>query len=333
MKSIYAAPETRAPRTGDAQAIAAGKRVLEIEAAGVTALGRALDGAFAQAIDLLERTRGRVIITGMGKSGHIGRKIAATLASTGAPSQFVHPGEASHGDLGMIQDGDAIIALSNSGETSELSDVVAYAKRYGHPLIAMTGRAGSTLSEAADVALVIPASPEACAIGLAPTTSTTVMLALGDALAVALMERKGFSADDFYNFHPGGKLGNRLLKVEDLMHVGMRVPLLTEDTLMADVLIDMSAKGFGAVGVIDAGGRLKGVITDGDLRRNMSPQLVGLSAREVMTPGGVTARPKMLASEALAVMNARNITALFVEDDNRPVGIVHIHDCLRAGLA
>ncbi len=313
--------------------LASAKRVLRLEAAGIEALSRTLDDSFGRAVALIEKATGRVIVTGMGKSGHIARKLAATFASTGTPAVFVHPAEASHGDLGMITEHDAVLAFSNSGETAELADLVNYCKRFGIPLIGVTGRAGSALASAADVALLLPDSPEACPMGLAPTTSTTVMLALGDALAVALLERKGFSADDFHVLHPGGKLGRRLLRVANIMHTGDAVPIVAGDMRMAEALLVMTAKSFGCVGIVDDDGRLGGIITDGDLRRHMAGDLLNLTARAVMTPKPKAIRPDALASEALGFMNARSITTLFVVDDGRPVGIVHLHDVLRAGVA
>lgn len=309
------------------------RRVLKTEADALDALANSLDGPFIEALDLIDNATGRVVVTGMGKSGHVGNKIVATLASTGQPAFFVHPGEASHGDLGMVQTDDVVIALSNSGETSELSDIIAFTRRYRIGLIGMTRGANSTLAEASDVALIIPNSPEACPMGLAPTTSTTVMLALGDALAVCLLERKGFSAQDFKNFHPGGKLGQRLLKVADLMHDGDHLPLVGQDTPMSDALIVMSQKSFGVVGVVDENGVLGGVITDGDLRRHMSKDLIDQRAGDVMTSGCISVKPSQIASEALAIMNERKITSLFCVDGVKPVGILHIHDCLRAGVA
>ncbi len=314
--------------------IASARRVLATEAEALGALAAGLGADFLKAIALLEAVPGRVAVTGMGKSGHIARKIAATLASTGCPALYVHPAEASHGDLGMITVGDAVVALSNSGETPELGDIVAYTRRFDIPLIGITSRDGSTLAAAADVALVLPPIPEACPMGLAPTTSTTMMLALGDALAVTLLERKGFSAADFKVFHPGGQLGRRLLKVGDLMHGGDRLPLVPPDTAMAEVLLVMTAKSLGCVGVVAPDGTLDGIVTDGDLRRHMSPDLLAMPAREVMTAGPKTVRPGMLAVEALRIMNTKAITSLFVVgDDGRPVGVLHIHDCLRAGVA
>lgn len=329
---INAAPM---PLVGDLteSGLASARRVLQLEASAIEALSRSLDETFTRALDLLEQTTGRVVVSGMGKSGHVARKVAATLASTGTPAQFVHPAEASHGDLGMITEHDAVIAFSNSGETPELADLVTYAKRYVIPLIGITGRRDSTLAQAADVALILPAVPEACPMGLAPTTSTTVMLALGDALAVAMLERKGFSSDDFHVLHPGGKLGKRLLRVSAIMHEGDALPLVSPETPMAEALIKMTAKGFGCVGVVGAEGTLLGVITDGDLRRHMTGELLSLPAAEVMTVRPKTIRPDALASEALGIMNGRSITNLFVVDAGRPVGIVHVHDCLRAGIA
>ncbi|MCH8213948.1 MAG: KpsF/GutQ family sugar-phosphate isomerase [Proteobacteria bacterium] len=314
--------------------LACARRVLRLEAEGLEALARSLDEGFTEALDLLDGRTGRVVVTGIGKSGHVARKIAATLSSTGTPALFVHPAEASHGDLGMIEpEGDAVIALSNSGETTELADLVAYAKRFHIPLIAITGRADSALAQAADVALVLPASDEASPMGLAPTTSTTVMLALGDAIAVALLERKGFSPDRFHALHPGGRLGKMLLKVADLMHRGEEVPLVGGDTAMADALLVMTNKRFGCVAIVDGDGILQGVITDGDLRRHMSPGLLDLRAAEVMTRAPRTIGADALASEAVGLMNSNTITNLFVVEDGRPVGILHIHDCLRAGVA
>ncbi len=313
--------------------IAAARRVLEAEAKGVTDLIGSIDETFSRTLDLLGATSGRIVVTGMGKSGHIACKIAATLASTGSPAMFVHPGEASHGDLGMITPDDTVLALSNSGETAELSDLIAYTRRFDIALIGMTRNAEGTLARRADIALVLPDSEEACPMGLAPTTSTTAMLALGDAIAVALLERKGFSAVDFKDFHPGGRLGHQLLRVADLMHSGDELPLVTPDMVMSDVLIEMTAKRFGCVGVIGDADALVGIITDGDLRRHMSPELIAARAETVMTPAPTTLSPDALAAEALAVMNARGITNLFVVEENRPVGIIHIHDCLREGVA
>ncbi len=308
------------------------RRVFELEAAGLTEAARQLDGGFVAALDALLAVKGRVIVSGMGKSGHIARKIAATLASTGTPAFFVHPGEASHGDLGMIMRDDAVIAISNSGTTAELSDIVAHSRRFKIPLIAITAGGSSQLAEAADIVLSLPRAQEACPMGLAPTTSTTMTLALGDALAIALLERRGFTPDDFQMLHPGGQLGRRLLKIADIMHKGDDVPRATPDATMAEVLITMSARRFGCVGVVK-GTRLVGVITDGDLRRHMAPGLLEQRARDVMTTAPVTVGSNQLAAEALGIMNDRAITALFVVDGGRLNGILHIHDILHAGIA
>jgi arabinose-5-phosphate isomerase len=309
----------------------AARKVLELEAEAVRGLVAVLDANFAGALDRLAAVTGRVVVSGMGKSGHVARKIAATFASTGTPAQFVHPAEASHGDLGMITKEDAVLALSKSGETAELADLIAYTRRFSIPLIGITAKAQSVLAEQADVALVLPPMVEACPLGLAPTTSTTAMLALGDALAVALLERRGFTQEDFQILHPGGQLGRHLLRVADLMHV--ELPLCGPDTPMAEALIEMSAKSFGCVCVVDGERRMLGIVTDGDLRRNMSPTLVQQKARAVMTVNPKTIRPQALAAEALGLMNSANITSLVVLDDGRAVGIVHMHDCLRAGVA
>jgi arabinose-5-phosphate isomerase len=311
------------------------KRVLDMEADALKQLSRGLGAGFVAALDALASATGRIVVTGMGKSGHVARKIAATLASTGSPAFFVHPAEASHGDLGMITPSDAILALSNSGETTELADLIVYAKRHNIPLVGMTSRAGSALAEAATVALILPPAEEACPNGLAPTTSTTLMMGLGDALAVALLERKEFSADDFQLLHPGGQLGRKLLRVSDLMHKGEEVPLTGPDTRMSDTLLLMTAKSFGCVGVVDDKGRLAGIVTDGDLRRHMEPGLLDRRAGDIMTLKPKTIRPSALASEAVATMNTKRqaVTCLFVVDDGKPVGILHIHDFLRAGVA
>ncbi|HUF86367.1 MAG TPA: KpsF/GutQ family sugar-phosphate isomerase [Thermohalobaculum sp.] len=294
----------------------------------------ALGDAFADAVETMFAARGRVIVSGMGKSGHVGHKIAATLASTGTPAQFVHAAEASHGDLGMITGDDVVLVLSNSGETRELAAVIAYTRRFSIPLIGVASRPGSTLLKASDIALSLPPAPEACSVGLAPTTSTTLTLALGDALAVALMERRAFTPEHFADFHPGGTLGARLVKVRELMAKADRLPLVAEDTPMADALLVMSQKGFGVAGTVDGAGRLTGIITDGDLRRHMDGLLDRL-AREVATPNPRTIHPERLAQEAVQVMNEREITCLFVTETDppvRPLGLIHMHDCLRAGV-
>ena len=310
--------------------------VLAAEAAGLQALAAGLDSGFVRAVDLLAATGGRIVVSGMGKSGHVGRKIAATLASTGAPALFVHPGEASHGDLGMIVPGDAVLALSNSGETAELADLVAHSRRFGLPLVAITARADSALATAADVALLLPAAREACPMGLAPTTSTTMQMALGDALAVALLTRRGFGPADFRQFHPGGKLGARLRRVREIMHAGDALPLAGADMVMDAALVLMTGKRFGCLGVVDGQGRLCGIFTDGDLRRAIGVDLLARRLGEVMNATPRTIGPDALAAEALHLMNdpERPITALFVVDaEQRPLGILHIHDLLRTGVA
>ena len=309
------------------------RRVIGLEARGLAALADSLGAGFAEAVGAMLEAKGRVIVSGMGKSGHVGRKIAATFASTGTPAQFVHPAEASHGDLGMITADDVVLVLSNSGETPELSDIIAHTRRFGIPLIGVAGRASSTLLRQADVAIVLPGAEEACGTGNVPTTSTTMTLALGDAMAVALMEHRQFTPDHFRAFHPGGRLGARLARVSDLMHGGEELPLVPEAAPMGEVLLTITRKGFGVAGVCDPAGRLSGIITDGDLRRHMEG-LLGHRAAEVMTGGPRTVPPDMLAGKALAVMNDRKITCLFVVDpDGYPQGILHIHDLLRAGVA
>ncbi|MBP1805224.1 KpsF/GutQ family sugar-phosphate isomerase [Rubellimicrobium aerolatum] len=309
-------------------------RVIREEARALDALAEGLGDGFETAVETILGARGRVVVSGMGKSGHVGRKIAATLASTGTPAQFVHPAEASHGDLGMMMRGDVVLVLSNSGETPELADLVAHTRRFGIPLIGVAGRAGSSLLRRSDVALLLPAVPEACGIGVVPTTSTAMMLALGDALAIALMEARAFTPEDFRGFHPGGRLGARLTRVAALMHGGAAVPLVAEGAPMGEALLEMSRKGFGVVGVTDAGGRLVGIVTDGDLRRHMAG-LLDRTAGEVMTRRPLTVAPDALAEEAVALMNARRVTCLFVVDPAEPgrvAGVLHVHDCLRAGL-
>jgi arabinose-5-phosphate isomerase len=312
-------------------AVAVGRRVLSIEADALRALSESLDETFTQAVETLFNAKGRIVCTGIGKSGHVARKIAATLASTGAQSMFVHPAEASHGDLGMIGSDDVILALSKSGEARELSDTIAYAKRFSIPLIAMTAFAGSQLGRGGDIVLLLPDAPEGTAEVSAPTTSTTLQMALGDAIAVALLERRGFTASDFRVFHPGGKLGAMLRTVGDLMHSEGELPLIGVEAAMPEALLMMSEKRFGAVGVVDDDGRLAGLITDGDLRRHMDG-LLQHTASEVMTRAPLTITPGALAAEALKIMNERRITVLFVVDAERPVGVLHVHDLLRAGV-
>ncbi|MGX0876270.1 arabinose-5-phosphate isomerase [Roseovarius sp. MBR-154] len=323
---------TASDKTAQERLRATASRVLRLEADALGVMAETPPEGFARAAEMMLGAGGRVVVSGMGKSGHVARKIAATLASTGTPALYLHPGEASHGDLGMVTGGDVCLLLSNSGETRELSDLIQYARRFGLPMVAITRVAGSTLARQADVALILPDMPEACAIGMAPTTSTTCALALGDALAVALMERRGFAADAFHVFHPGGKLGAQFLRVRDVMHTGTALPVVEPATPMGETLIEMSAKGFGIVAVAE-NGQLRGVITDGDLRRNLDG-LMGRDAGTVATADPRTAQPEMLVSEALGVMNRHKIGALLVvEEDGMLCGLVHIHDCLRAGVA
>jgi len=315
----------------DTEILAEGARVLALEGEALLAFSQKLDHNFVAACRLLHAVKGRVITSGMGKSGHIARKIAATLASTGTPASFVHPAEASHGDLGMITETDVVLILSNSGETSELSDMIAHTRRFHIPMIGVASRPGSTLLKAADVALLLPDAPEACVIGMAPTTSTTLSLALGDALCVAVMNMRGFRPDQFRTFHPGGKLGAQLLKVHALMHGIDSLPLAGPQTSMPEAILIMTNKSFGVVGIVEDQ-RLTGIITDGDLRRHLSG-LMEATVSEVMSAGPLTIAPDSLAVEALGLMNAKKISCLFVVDsENRPVGLIHLHDVLRAGL-
>lgn len=312
------------------------RRTLSLEQDGLSQLSDALDDVSVEAVRVIAGLKGRLICAGVGKSGHVARKIAATLASTGTPASYVHPAEASHGDLGMITADDAVLALSNSGETKELGDMIAYCRRFGVPLIGMTAGADSTLAKGSDILLLCPKAPEACGETRAPTTSTTMMMAFGDALAVALIEARGFTATDFARYHPGGALGSALARVDELMHADDAMPLAPELASMGDALIVMSEKGFGCVGVTDGAGKLSGIVTDGDLRRKMGPDLIEQSVKSVMTPSPITTTPGALASDALRVMTASNrkITQLFVCDDaGKPVGLLHIHDLLRAGVS
>ena len=315
--------------------LAAARRVLELEARALDLLGKSLDGAFSKACDALVSVTGRIIVSGMGKSGHVARKIAATLASTGSPAQFVHPAEASHGDLGMIARDDALLLLSNSGETRELADLIEHSRRRRIPLIGVASRSGSTLLNRADVAILLPDAPEACPMGLAPTTSTTLMMALGDALAIALMRRRGFTADHYRELHPAGALGRKLLRVSDIMHKDNDVPLVSEDAPMSAVIIEMTKKSFGCAGMLDKQGKLSGIVTDGDLRRHMRDDLLARRAAEIMTKNPKTVGADMLVAEALGFMNERKISCVFVLDgDNKgPAGFIRIHDCLQAGYS
>jgi len=318
--------------------LAVARRVLSTASDALKVLAATLDGDFSRAVGLMLAAKGRVIVSGMGKSGHVARKIAATLSSTGTPAYFVHPAEASHGDMGAITDQDVLLLLSKGGETAELSDLVTYASRFRIPLIAVALKSDSTLAKAADVTLLLPDAPESCAIGMAPTTSTTMMMSLGDALAVALMERKGFSADRYRDFHPGGSLGKALVRVRDLMHAGEEIPLASQDSSMREVLLVMAKRRFGCVGLVDGAGALAGIVTDGDLSRHIDgDDFLSRKASDIMTRNPKVTAPGELAAEALAFMNEHKITRLFVlepEDPSRkPVGVLHIHDCLRAGIA
>ena len=320
----------------DASARELGLRSLQIGVQALQEASAAFDGplgeAFERAVQLILGIRGRVIVSGIGKSGHVGRKLAATLASTGTHAFFVHPTEASHGDLGMIARDDAIIAISWSGETAELSDLVGFTRRFSIPLVAITRNGASTLGRAADVLLELPRVRESCPHDLAPTSSSLIQLALGDALAVALLERRGFTSARFRTLHPGGTLAARLKTVQQLMHGGAEMPLVREDALMSEVLIEIAAHRYGCVGVTDGTGRLVGIVTDGDLRRHMGPAILDTPVSAVMTRDPITVEPHKLAQAAVELMNRRLITAVFVVSDSRPVGILHVHDLLRAGI-
>jgi len=316
----------------DAALIESAKSTLLSEASALKKLADGIGPVFVEAVRTLENCKGHIVVSGMGKSGHIARKIAATLASTGTTALFVHPGEASHGDLGMITSDDVVLALSNSGETSELADIVEYTRRFSIPLIAITMRTESALGQAANIVITLPAEPEVGSLGMAPTTSTTMMLALGDALAIATLESKGFTKDDFRNFHPGGKLGKLLLRVSDLMHDEKSLPLVNDTDLMSHVLVVMTEKSFGCAGIVDNKGLLVGIITDGDLRRHMSPELLGKKASDIMTKNPMVTSPRILAAEALNKLNEKKRTNMFVVDEGKPVGLIHIHDLLRAGV-
>lgn len=318
-------------------AIASALRTISTEQGGLAALaaaiGNGLAEPFAEAVAMLSTIRGRVIVTGVGKSGHIGSKIAATLASTGTPAFFVHPAEANHGDLGMIARDDAIIVLSWSGETVELKGIIAYSRRFSIPLIAITAGENSALARQADAVLCLPRSPEACPHGLAPTTSTLLQLVVGDALAIALLEARGFTPDHFRTFHPGGQLGASLTLVGEVMHRGEKMPLAASGTLMREAILEISRKGFGCVAITDAEGCLAGIITDGDLRRHIDSDLLAMKVDDVMTHAPRTVTPDTLAATALQIVNSSAITTLMIVEDRRPVGIVHLHDLLRIGAA
>lgn len=332
--------EAGAPQTDGSDrehAVESALRTLDLEIDGLVALREALCGSlkgpFERAVGLLKDVKGRVIVSGIGKSGHVGQKVAATLASIGTPAFFVHPSEASHGDLGMITREDLVLALSWSGETAELKNIITFSRRFVVPLIAITSRADSALGRQADVVIELPRSKEACPHGLAPTTSTTMQLAVGDCLSIALLEGKGFTAQDFKMFHPGGSLGASLKYVGDVMHSDTKLPLARETDLMSEALVTMTAKSFGCIGIVDGEGQLVGVVTDGDLRRHMGDGLFKAKTADIMTRNPKTVSAMTLASAALEVINTSRITSLFVLEEGRPVGIVHVHDLLRVGVA
>jgi arabinose-5-phosphate isomerase len=336
------APAAPHPPFDAERALELARRTFDIEAQALLGLKDRQGEGFAAAVRAILESTGRVVVMGMGKSGHVGRKIAATLASTGTPAMFVHPAEASHGDLGMIKPEDVIVALSWSGETVELGPIITYSRRFKVPLIAITSRPASTLARQADVVLALPQAPEACPHGMAPTTSTTMQVAIGDCLAIALLERKGFTAQDFKVFHPGGSLGAQLRFVSDIMHTGDRLPLVPEGKVMSEAIVTMTAKSLGCLGVVDAEGRLVGMITDGDLRRHMGPGLLEARVEEIMTREPKTLPPNILASAALEQFNSLKrgdatrppgVTQMFIVEEGKPIGIVHVHDLLRAGVA
>lgn len=307
-------------------------RIINMEIDTIIKLRDSLDSSLTEALDLMQNVKGRIIITGIGKSGHIGKKIAASLASTGTPSYFVHPAEASHGDLGMITEDDVIIAISNSGESTELIDIINYSKRFGIKLISITKNTNSTLAKAGDVVLLLPNNGEACPLGLAPTSSTTATLVLGDILTTGLIERKGFTKADFNSRHPGGKLGSILKKVSDLMHTDIEMPILNENSNMQEVLIEMTSKRLGCVGFVNSLGELSGMLTDGDLRRYLSPHILEEKAINLMTKNPKTIKKETMASEAIKIMHDKKITNLFVVENNKPIGVIHIHDLLNSGV-
>ncbi len=322
-----------APTTINAlKVLEAGRLAITQESEALSHLAASLDENFTRAVELLSERNSRVIVSGIGKSGHIARKIAATFASVGQPAFFVHPAEASHGDLGMITPDDRLLLLSHSGETAELKPILDYSKRFHIPLVAITAKENSNLASVADVALCYPSVPEACPMGLAPTTSTTMMLGLGDALAIGTLHIRSFSPTDFRTFHPGGNLGKQLSRVRDFMHTDDRLPLVPVGTLMQECLIKMSYFGFGCVAVINTDGQMAGVITDGDLRRHMHSGLLNDPVELVMNPTPTMISADILMAEALAIMQEKTITSLFISINNKPIGILHIHDCLRAGI-
>lgn len=309
------------------------KRTIDREIDTILKLKESLNESFTQALDVMQNAKGRIIITGMGKSGHIGKKIAASLASTGTPSFFVHPAEASHGDLGMITENDVVIAISNSGESKELVDILNYCKRFGIKLISITKNPDSSLGKAGDIVLLLPNNGEACPLGLAPTSSTTATLVLGDILTAGLIERKGFTKADFNSRHPGGKLGSILQKVSDLMHTGTEMPILEENSDMQRVLLEMTSKRLGCVGFINSRGEFTGMLTDGDLRRCLSPQILQEKAINLMTKSPKTISKDVMASEAMKIMHDKKITNIFILENQKPIGVIHIHDLLNNGVA
>ncbi len=324
--------ETLAHNLIDINDILSAKSVIQTEIFALKEMSELINGDLSAVLDLMENSNGRVIVTGMGKAGHIGNKIAATLASTGTPSFFVHPAEASHGDLGMVTTNDMVIAISNSGESKELLDILNYCKRFNIPLVAITKESDSSLGRLADYILRLPKAKEACPLGMAPTSSTTSMLVMGDILACCLMERRGFSKTEYNKSHPGGKLGSVLLKVENLMRVADDLPLINNDIKMTEALCVMSSKMLGCVGIVDADGNLEGIITDGDLRRKMDEKIFTCKATDIMTVNPKVTTKDILAAEAVRIMNEKSITQLFVIEDKKPIGLIHLHDCLRAGV-
>ena len=308
-------------------------QTIDIEIEALNELKHLLDGNLTKALDMIEQTQGRVIITGMGKSGHIGKKIAASLASTGTPSFFMHPAEASHGDLGMVTDSDLIIAISNSGESRELIDILNYAKRFGIRLISITKNPESSLGKAGDIVLKLPLSKEACPLGLAPTSSTTATLVLGDILTVAMIERRGFSKAQFNQRHPGGKLGSILQKVKDMMHKGEEMPILKTSATINEIILEMTSKRLGCVGFINENNEFCGMFTDGDLRRCLSASILNEKAINIMTKNPKTVTKDIMASEAMKIMHDKKITNIFVVEDKKPIGVIHIHDLLNNGVA
>ncbi len=312
--------------------IESAKRTIKTELKGIIELKNLIDESFAAAVEIIAAAKGKIIITGIGKSGHVGKKIAATMASTGTPAFFVHPSEASHGDLGMLTSEDVVVAISKSGESKELSDIVTFCKRYGISLIGIAQIKDSSLMKQSDIRLLVPDMPEACPLGVAPTTSTSTTMILGDAIAMALLEKKQFSEEQFKARHPGGKLGQSLIKVADLMHVGDKMPLINIEKPLKEAVEEMTKKKKGCVGILDDEGDLVGVITDGDLRRHLSNDFYGQAIKDIMTPNPIVIAKEMLAVEATSMLNKMEITNIFIGVGRKPIGVLHIHDCLRAGI-